>query len=92
MKLYIKNMVCNRCILVVKQEMEKLKLQTAQVNMGEVVLVKAPTVNQLQQLDTRLKELGFELLDDQKQKKIESRYKELGICTVSLKLVVISTM
>ena len=71
MKLYIKNMVCNRCVLVVKQELEKLKLQTAQVNMGEVELIKTPSSKQLQQLDTRLKLLGFELLDDQKQKQIE---------------------
>lgn len=64
-------MVCNRCIMVVKQELEKLKLQTTLVKMGEVELVKNPTANQLKQLDTRLKELGFELLDDQKQKQIE---------------------
>ena len=69
MKLYIKNMVCNRCILVVKQELEKLNLQTAQVTMGEVELAKVPSAQQLQQIDTRLKELGFELLDDKKENK-----------------------
>ncbi len=71
MKIYIKNMVCNRCILVVKQELEKLNLQTAQVTMGEVELAKVPSAQQLQQIDTRLKELGFELLDDQKEKQIK---------------------
>lgn len=64
-------MVCNRCIMVVKQELEKLSLHTAQVNMGEVELIKTPSSKQLQQLDTRLKQLGFELLDDHRQKQIE---------------------
>ncbi len=72
MKLYIKNMVCNRCIIVVKQELEKLNLQTAQVNMGEVELIKIPSAKQLQELDTRLKQLGFELLDNERQKQIET--------------------
>lgn len=64
-------MVCNRCILVVKQELEKLKMQTSSVNMGEVELKKPATEKQLQKLNERLEELGFELLDDQKQKQIE---------------------
>ena len=64
-------MVCNRCIMVVKQELEKMNLQTNYVSMGEVELIKAPSAKQLQQLDTRLKDLGFELLDDQRQKQIE---------------------
>ncbi|MBK8610352.1 MAG: AraC family transcriptional regulator [Chitinophagaceae bacterium] len=71
MRLYIKNMVCNRCIMVVKQELEKQKLLPAMVSMGEVELSKSATVKQLKVLDERLKELGFELLDDQKQKHIE---------------------
>ena len=60
MKLYIKNMVCNRCIMVVKQELEKQKLLPALVSMGEVELSKPATVKQLKTLDERLKELGFE--------------------------------
>lgn len=64
-------MVCNRCIIVVKQELEKLNLQATHVNMGEVELVKSPSSKQLLQLDTRLQELGFELLDNQRQKQIE---------------------
>ena len=71
MHLYIKNMVCNRCILVVQQELEKLKLLPALVSMGEVELTKPATDKQLKNLNERLKELGFELLDDQKQQQIE---------------------
>lgn len=64
-------MVCNRCILVVKQELEKLKLQTVNVSMGEVKLTKPATDKQLKNLNESLKELGFEVLDNQKQKQIE---------------------
>ncbi len=71
MKLYIKNMVCNRCIIVVKQELEKLKLLPALVSMGEVELSKPATDKQIQSLNERLTKLGFELLDNQKQKQIE---------------------
>lgn len=71
MHLYIKNMVCNRCILVVKQELEKLKLSPALVSMGEVELATPPTDKQLASLNENLRELGFELLDNQQQKQIE---------------------
>jgi len=69
--LYIKNMVCNRCILVVKQELDKLQLKTQSVILGEVALENTPTAKQLQQLDERLSSLGFEILDDAKQQLIE---------------------
>ena len=71
MKLYIKNMVCNRCIMVVKQELENLGLNPIHVTMGEAVLKKNPSVKKMQQLNSRLFQLGFEILDDQKQKQIE---------------------
>lgn len=71
MKLYIKNMVCNRCVMVVKQELEKMKLKIVNVSMGEVELVKPTSAKQLSDISVRLQELGFELLDDQKQKQIE---------------------
>lgn len=71
MNIFIKNMVCNRCIMVVKQELEALGLQPLHVSMGEVELSKQPSAKQMQQLISRLLQLGFEILDDQKQKQIE---------------------
>ena len=64
-------MVCNRCILVVQQELNKLNLQSGRISLGEVELLKPPTSKQLNKLDDNLKHLGFELLDNQKQKQIE---------------------
>ena len=71
MVIYVKNMVCNRCIMVVRQELENLKLQPLHVAMGEVELKKPLSEKQKQHLNIKLKTLGFELLDDQKQKQIE---------------------
>lgn len=64
-------MVCNRCIMAVKQVFEKMKLQTLQITMGEVELKDPLTKNQENDLQENLNSLGFELLDDQKQKQIE---------------------
>ena len=71
MKLYIKNMVCNRCKLAVQSEMEKAGMKTVHIELGEVDLLKEPTTEQLQQLETGLNNLGFELISDQKSKVIE---------------------
>ena len=78
MTLYIKNMVCNRCIMVVGQEFEKVNLKPLGVRMGEVDLSKAPNDSQLLKLKSSLNELGFEILDSQKQQLIE-RLKNLII-------------
>ncbi len=64
-------MVCNRCVMVVKQELEKMRLRAANVSMGEVELAKPASAKQLSDFSIRLQELGFELLDDHKQKQIE---------------------
>lgn len=69
--LYIKNMVCDRCVLVVKQELEMLQLQVSKISLGEVEIVNKPTTDQIRRLSDNLNKLGFELLDDQKQKQIE---------------------
>lgn len=71
MNLYIKNMVCNRCIAAVKQELQRLNLTAASVTLGEVVLQTEPDQEQLNQLKEGLAVLGFELLDNEKKKLIE---------------------
>ncbi len=71
MKLSVKNMVCNRCIMVVQQEFEKAGIKPLLVNMGEVQLSKELTEKQLENINNRLTGLGFEILNSQKQKLIE---------------------
>src|SRR5688572_29646311 len=71
MQLYIKNMVCDRCILVIKEQLEKAGIGYNQVSLGEVQLDKEPTAEQLTNLNHNLSAIGFELLDDKKEKLIE---------------------
>lgn len=71
MKLYIKNMVCGRCIMVVKSKLEKLGLHTSSIQLG-VVDLKHPISKTLkQELSKQLIKIGFELIDDKKSKIIE---------------------
>lgn len=46
-RIYIKNMVCNRCIMIVQQELSRLNIKTEQIAIGEVVLSKNITRVQL---------------------------------------------
>ena len=64
-------MVCRRCIIVVTQVLQQLKIATVHVGMGEVTLKKSLNEQRLQELEARLQEFGFELLNNAKQKQIE---------------------
>jgi AraC family transcriptional regulator len=75
--LYIKNMVCARCIKVVKEELEKLNLNIENIILGEAVVSSAREIN-----ENKIREVlelnGFELIDD-KQAKIIEKVKVLVI-------------
>ena len=71
MTLYIKNMVCKRCVMAVEQALNKLNLQPEKISLGEVVLKSNPTENDLHALDQELSALGFKRIDDRKARIIE---------------------
>lgn len=71
MKLYIKNMVCNRCKMVVKSELEKLELSLIAVELGEVEIDGDLSEKKKIQVSQRLLGLGFELIDNKKSRIIE---------------------
>lgn len=66
--LFIKNMVCNRCIMVVQNELDGLGLTAKQVKLGEVRLEKEPTPEERMVLEEAFVALGFELIDDKKHR------------------------
>lgn len=70
-KIHIKNMVCNRCIMVVQSELDKLNLKAKNIRLGEVTLEKEPTLAEIKNLEKALIPLGFELIDDKKSRIIE---------------------
>lgn len=84
MKLYIKNMVCNRCKMVVKSELEKLGLHPLAVDLGEVEIAADLEGYQRQDIHAALQKFGFALLDDKKSVIIE-RVKNLIIDLVQNK-------
>ena len=64
-------MVCNRCILVVQQELKKLDIESSKVSLGEVETSTELSREKIVQLEKNLDALGFELLDNSKQQLIE---------------------
>jgi AraC-like DNA-binding protein len=70
---YVKNMVCNRCIMVVRQQLENIGLHPEQVVLGEVsVKEEALTPEQWVTVDRSLSDVGFERIDDRKSRLIEA--------------------
>ncbi len=70
-KLYIRNMVCDRCTLVVGQELEKLGLVPLAISLGEVVLREDPSPSMREVIRGALARAGFQLIDDKKSRMIE---------------------
>jgi AraC-like DNA-binding protein len=71
MQLYIKNMVCDRCILAVRQQLDELNIGYRNIQLGEVELAGAVAGEQISALRNNLESLGFELLDDKKSTTVE---------------------
>ncbi|MBI9069906.1 MAG: helix-turn-helix transcriptional regulator [Salinivirgaceae bacterium] len=76
--LHIKNMVCNRCIKVVRDEFEKLNLEIEAVELGKVSISSQLNDSMLAEIKNVLDKNGFELIDDKKSKLID-RIKTLVI-------------
>lgn len=72
MELHIKNMVCGRCIKVVREELLAFGLYPESVELGLVKLQEEKLEASMQKdLGQALEKLGFELLDGQRSKMIE---------------------
>ncbi len=72
--LYIKNMVCRRCIITTEQILNKLNIPFTEVKLGQVILKTHKNKIDLKLLDNELQAVGFEIIDDKKSK-IISRIK-----------------
>jgi AraC-like DNA-binding protein len=72
MLLHIKNMVCNRCKWVVKNELEKLGHNVMVMRLGEVELKEEASPQQVEQIEKKLVEFGFELISDRSSQLIET--------------------
>ena len=79
--LYIKNMVCNRCIKVVKDELEQLGLKITSLELGKVQLIENIDDKKAVEVKSVLENNGFELIDDKKSRLIDQ------IKTLIIKLI-----
>jgi AraC-like DNA-binding protein/copper chaperone CopZ len=71
MKLYIKNMVCDRCKRVVREELSGLGINLVSVDLGEVETQEDIDGESLKKIKSVLENNGFELLDDRRLALIE---------------------
>jgi AraC-like DNA-binding protein len=77
MKLYIKNMVCNRCKSIVKAELDKIGITFDTLELGEVNTTNEISPAQRTMLFNSLKLSGFELIDEHKNELIEKLKKAI---------------
>jgi len=71
MKLFIKNMVCDRCIMVVQSELEKLELNLLSVELGEVEISDILSDEQVKLVAARLEAFGFSILANKESRTVE---------------------
>lgn len=71
MILYIKNMVCNRCVRDVKDIFNSLNISISQISLSEIEVFEEPMPNELINLKNCLQTNGFELIEDKKAQIIE---------------------
>lgn len=64
-------MVCPRCIKVVTEELGQLQQPVVEVRLGEAVLQKEPTPEELHSIRQQLREAGFELIENRKSELVE---------------------
>jgi AraC family transcriptional regulator len=71
MDIYIKNMVCNRCIMVVSGIFEESGINGAMVQLGKVSTADKISDSKLKDIEKKLNKVGFELISDSKSRLIE---------------------
>lgn len=80
--LFIKNMVCDRCKLAVKSELDKHQISYTGIELGEVELAAVLPPQQLFVFKNSMEQLGFELIED-KSARVVSQIKRIIIEWVS---------
>jgi AraC family transcriptional regulator len=91
-KLFIKNMVCQRCIMTVENIAKDLQLPYRRVDLGEVEIAGKLSDNERTLFQTALQKVGFELIETRVNKLVEEiklavrEYLSLGMDSQNQKL------
>ena len=70
-------MVCNRCIMAVRSELEQKGYNIQSIELGEVIIGNNLSNSELTSINESLKKLGFELIEDRKSRIIEQIKNEI---------------
>ncbi len=71
MKVKLKNMVCDRCKTVLKQELDKAGIKVLSIELGELIVMDEASVSQ-SVLEEIAERNGFEIIDNQNSILIEN--------------------
>ncbi len=71
MKLYIKNMVCVRCKMIVSSELSRLGYHVNHVEIGEADILEDLSTHELDQINEALQKFELELIRDKKDLMVE---------------------
>lgn len=82
MKIFIKNMVCNRCIAAVEAIFNTADIKTSSIKLGEVETISEVSAETMQSIEKRLLKTGFERIMDSAHQLIE-KIKNLIIIKIS---------
>ena len=63
MKIYVKNMACESCKVVVKEALEELDIPMVKVELGEIETTKDISAEEKKKLNNKIKKVGLELLE-----------------------------
>lgn len=63
MKIYVKNMACESCKIVVKGALEELDIPSAKVELGEIETQQDISDDEKKKLNSKIKKAGLELLE-----------------------------
>jgi len=72
MLIHIKNMVCDRCQMIVRQQLENLGFRVNKIALGQAEITPEPDEEQLQSIAAALKVPGFELINKESDKTVEA--------------------
>ncbi len=65
--LYVKNMVCPRCVMTVESILDRYNIPYKEVKLGQAILDQDIDDKLVEEIDNELRKVGFELISDPKK-------------------------
>ncbi|WP_026914526.1 AraC family transcriptional regulator [Christiangramia portivictoriae] len=71
-KLNIRNVVCQRCIMTVEEILDRLDIPFSEVDLGEAILEREISSIERHQIQKEFEKVGFEIIQDRNEKLINN--------------------